>query len=271
MKKISLLLVLCLLSSCSSLLFIPYKAYPFMPDSVGISHEDIFIEVDKGINLHGWKLYAKENSTGTIIFFHGNGDNVSTQLPNTYWLTDYGYDIYVFDYREYGQSQGEVELDSTISDMEQMIGYVAEQLSEDEKLIVMGHSLGGSMAIHSVAHSAHRDRIKALVTIEAFGDYHDITQDVLSTSWLFWLFQWPLSFTIDNSYRPLDAIALISPIPILILHSERDEIINMYHAERLYEAAKQPKSFQLIDSDHSNVFIKLENRSVLLDYLSILQ
>lgn len=271
MKKISLFLTVCLLSSCSSLIFIPFKPYPFTPDSVGISHEDIFIEVDNSINLHGWKLYAKGKSAGTIIFFHGNGDNVSTQLPNTFWLMDYGYDIYVFDYREYGQSQGEVELDTTISDMEQMIGYVVEQLPENEKLIVMGHSLGGSMSIHSVAHSAYRDRIKALVTVEAFSDYHDITQDVLATSWLFWLFQWPLSFTIDNSYRPLDAIAAISPIPVLILHSERDEIINIYHAERLYEAAKQPKSFQLIDSDHSNVFLNLENRSVLLDYLSTLK
>jgi hypothetical protein len=103
--------------------------------------------------------------------------------------------------------------------------------------------------------------------VEAFSDYHDITQDVLSRSWLFWLFQWPLSFTIDNSYRPLDAIGLISPVPVLIMHSESDEMINIYHAERLYNAAKQPKAFQLIEGNHNNIFFITENRQLLLDYL----
>ncbi len=242
-----------------------------MPDAIGILHKDLFIKTSDGIKLHGWKLYAEGGRAGSILFFHGNGDNVSTQLPNTFWLPEKGYDVYVFDYRGYGKSQGEVDLDDIISDMELMIAHVVKHLPEDEKLIVMGHSLGASMAIYAVANSAWRDRIKALITVSAFSDYHDITRDVLSKSWLFWLFQWPLSFTIDNSYRPLDYIASISPIPVLILHSENDEMIDIAHAERLYETAKKPKSFQLIDGEHNNVFVKLANREVLLNYLSVLE
>jgi len=45
----------------------------------------------------------------------------------------------------------------------------------------------------------------------------------------------------------------------------------MYHAERLFAAAKEPKSFLLINSNHSNVFISKENRQVLFDYLKILR
>lgn len=260
-----------LLSACSHFLFVPIKPHPLTPDDIGLLYEDIYIDSSADIRLHGWKLFAEEKSAGSILFFHGNGDNVSTQLPNTFWLPKAGYDVYVFDYQEYGQSEGEAGLDESINDMELMIAYVVKQLPEDEKLIVMGHSLGGSMSIYSVAHSAYRDNIKALVTVEAFSDYHDITQDILSKSWLLWLFQWPLSFTVDNSYRPLDAIAFISPIPVLIMHSETDEMIEMYHAQRLYEAAKEPKSLQLIDSNHSNIFNKIENRKVLLDYLSTLK
>ncbi|MBL4711041.1 MAG: alpha/beta hydrolase [Gammaproteobacteria bacterium] len=246
------------------------------PQAADILYENIYIDTTDGLILHGWKLHADlipsdKQKSGTILFFHGNGDNVSTQLPNTFWLAKEGYDLYVFDYREYGLSQGKAELDAIIKDMELMIAYVANQLSENEKLIVMGHSLGGSMSIFSVAHSAYRNRIEALITVEAFSDYHDVTQDVLAKSWLFWLFQWPLSFTVDNSYRPLDSIGLISPIPLVIMHSENDEMIGMYHANRLFQAANQPKLFKRIDSNHSNIFFAIKNRQVLLETLSELK
>ena len=270
-----------LLSSCSNLLFVPFKPLPVTPDAADLRYEDIYLKTADDLKLHGWKLHAERSErnelvngnkiAGTILFFHGNGDNVSTQLPNTFWLAKEGYDLYVFDYREYGLSEGEAELDTTISDMELMLAYVASQLPQDEKMIVMGHSLGGAMAIYTVAHSAYREKIEALITIEAFSDYHDVTQDILSSSWLFWAFQWPLSYTVDNTYRPLDSIALISPIPVMIIHSEKDEMIPMYHADRLFAAANEPKSFALIDSNHSNVLTSKKNRQVLFDYLKTLK
>jgi len=260
-----------LLSACTSFLFVPVKPFPVTPASAGLLYEDIQLETADGFILHGWKIYAEKEKKGSILFFHGNGDNVSTQLPNTFWLAKEGYDLYLYDYRGYGQSQGIPDLDDTISDMEQMIAHAVQQLSENEKLIVMGHSLGASMAIYVVAHSAYRDRIESLITLEAFSDYHHVTQDVLSRSWLFWLFQWPLSFTVSNTYSPLDSIAQVSPIPVCIIHSENDEMIDMYHADRLFEAAKEPKTFKLIDSNHSNVLVTKDNRQVLFDYLKTLK
>lgn len=271
MRYSYILILMLFITSCSNLLFIPKKSYPITPDNAGLQYEDVFIQADDGIQLHGWKMFADKKKVGNIVFFHGNGDNVSTQMPNTFWLVKEGYDLYVFDYRQYGQSQGDVDLDDTISDMELMLGYVAEDLSADEKMIVMGHSLGAAMSVYAVAHSEHRNKIKALITVEAFSDYHIIAQETLSNSWLLWLFQWPLSFTIDNSYRPLDAIPLISPIPVAIIHSEADKMIDIKHAQELYGAAKQPKTFILIDSDHNNVFVTKNNRQILFDYLKSLR
>ena len=270
MIRFSFLVCLLFLSGCSNYLFYPVKTFPLTPDQAELRYEDIFIDTADGLELHGWKIHAEKEKTGTILFFHGNGDNVSTQLPNTFWLAKEGYDLYVFDYRGYGLSEGEAELDHVISDMELMISYAVSELSENEKLIVIGHSLGGSMAIYSVAQSAYRNRVKSLVTIAAFSDYHNVVQDVLAKSWMFYLFQWPLSFTVDNYYRPLDYIGAISPIPVLIIHSKTDEMVEIYHAERLFEAAKEPKSFRLIDSDHSRAMIKNESRQTLLDYLKTL-
>jgi alpha-beta hydrolase superfamily lysophospholipase len=286
MYRFILLTLIAFLTSCSNLLFVPTKPYPVTPKVADILYDDIYIEAADGVTVHGWKMHAdggwiekgklkrshaNQKVAGTIVFFHGNGDNVSTQLPNTFWLAKEGFDLYVFDYREYGQSQGEADLDDIISDMELMLGYVAEHLPDDEKMIVMGHSLGGAMAIYSVAHSDYQEKIEALITLEAFSDYHHVAQDALSSHWLTWLFQWPLSFTVSNDYSPVDSIGLISPIPVCIIHSTNDEMIGMFHADRLFAAAKEPKTFKLLDSNHSNVLVTKDNRQVLFDYLKTLK
>jgi len=162
-------------------------------------------------------------------------------------------------------------LDAVILDAETMIEYGVKQLADDESLIVIGHSLGGSLAIHAVAHSNYKGRIKTLITVETFSDYRQVTQDVLATSWLTWLLQWPLSFAVDNSYRPLDAIANVSPIPLMLMHSQQDEIIPFAHVQALYEEAKEPKKMQVVIGGHNFIFSKIENRQMVLDYLSGLE
>lgn len=202
------------------------------------------------------------------MFLHGNGENISTHFANLYWLLEYGYDGYIFDYRGYGKSEGLAEIDGVMRDVHAMIHYTAEHTAEDKDLIIIGHSMGGSMAIHAVATTPWKKRITTLVTAEAFSDYRDITRDVLSTSWLTWWIQWPASLTIDNSYTPIDIIDQVSPVPLLIMHSRQDRMIGFHHAERLFEAAREPKYLELMDyGGHNNIFEIPENRQRLLRYL----
>ena len=257
-----------ILSGCTHVLFQPQRTQYATPDRLGVIYEDVLLEVPDGVELHGWKLLAKTKAHGTVLFFHGNGENISSHFANVHWLTDHGYDVYLFDYRGYGKSQGIAQLDAVVDDLDFMISYSVKQLSQAENLIVIGHSLGGSLAIHAVANTEYKNRIKTLITVEAFSDYHEVTQDVLSTSWLTWLFQWPLSFTVDNSYRPLNSIAKIAPIPLMIMHSKQDEIIPFEHAESLYEAAEEPKRLQIVSSGHNDVFNQQGNRELLLQYLN---
>ena len=270
--KIFLILILLgTLSACTHFLFQPQRVQFATPDRLGVMYEDVELETNEGIKLHGWKLLAKTEVRGTVLFFHGNGENISSHFANVHWLTDYGYDVYLFDYQGYGKSEGTAQLDAVINDAEAMISYSVKQLTKDEKLIVLGHSLGGSLAIHAVAHTPHKLKIKTLVTVEAFADYHEVTQDVLSTSWLTWLFQWPLSFTVDNSYRPLNAVAQLAPVPLMLMHSKQDQIIPYQHAQDLYAAAVEPKVLKLVSGGHNVIFNNEENRKILLEYLSTLK
>ncbi len=237
------------------------------PDALGVRYEDIVVGTPDGLRLHGWKLFAEGEPKASLLFFHGNAENISTHFTNVYWLTKHGYEVYLFDYRGYGKSGGEAELDPIVDDMQLLIGHVSKVIPVNKKFVVMGQSLGASLSIYAVAHSDHRDRIAALVSVSAFSDYHDIAQDALAKSWLFWLFQWPLSKTINNAYSPVKAVDRIAPVPVYILHSEADEIIPFYHAQRLFEAAAEPKHLIRLEGGHNATFNVDGNREALMRVL----
>lgn len=253
-------------ASCTHLLFQPIRPHLYFPDDFGVDYDDIVALTDDGVHLHGWVMRAAGERTGSLIFFHGNGENLSTHFLNVHWLTELGYEVTLFDYRGYGASEGEPQLDAIVADYDVMLGAVLSALPHNEKLIVMGHSFGASLSIYGIAHSRYKQRIAALITVAAFADYHDITQELLSRSWLTWALQWPLSFTIDNSYRPLDSVEQISPVPLLIMHSADDEIIDLHHAQDLYASANPPRQLVVLEGDHNQAFNFESGRKLLLDY-----
>jgi hypothetical protein len=256
------------LQACSSLLFVPTRQLVLTPDIVHIEYSDINLPGQDGLMLHGWYLPARAPARGSVLFLHGNGENISSHLAFVYWLPAAGYDVYLIDYRGYGESEGEVDLARSLQDIESMIAYVATHKSTPQKMIVVGHSLGASMGIYAVSQSAHKADIAGLVSIGAFSDYGAVTRDVLSHSWLTWAFQWPLSLAMDNRFSPKKYIAEISPLPLVLMHSDADEIIEPYHADILFKAAAEPKTLQALHGDHNHVFNNEDNRHILLQYLS---
>lgn len=268
--RLLMLIMLLQLTGCTSLLFYPMQTQVTTPEQLGTHYDDLYLTTEDNTRLHGWKLYAETQRRGAILYFHGNAENISTHFRNVLWLTKLGYDVYLFDYRGYGYSEGEPDLDLIIRDAELMIGNIVTR-QDTSNIIIIGQSLGGSIAIYAVAHSAYKDNITALISVSAFSDYRAVAQDTLSKSWLFWLFQWPLSYTISNEYSPVESVAQVAPIPLIIMHSPNDQIIEPYHAERLFEKAKQPKQLLQVEGSHNAVFKYDSNRDAMLETLGKLQ
>jgi fermentation-respiration switch protein FrsA (DUF1100 family) len=270
-RPLATAVVLCalLLSGCTSLLFYPTRDHVITPDVIGLEHRDVDFKASDGVRLHGWFLPAKGAAQGTILFVHGNAENISTHIASVAWLPAQGYNVFLFDYRGFGTSEGEPDLDGLHRDTLAAIetAFMLEG-ADPGRIVVFGQSLGGSVAISSLVRSPRRAQIRGLIVEGAFSSYRRIAREKLAEFEPTWLFQVPLSFAIDNRYHPEEDIAGVSPVPVLIVHGAEDRIVAPSHAQDLYDAAKAPKSLWLVPgASHIQAFQMTETRQRLLDYL----
>ena len=67
--------------------------------------------------------------------------------------------------------------------------------------------------------------------------------------------------------RPLDRIEKISPRPLLLLHGKDDDLVDLSHAQRLFAAAKEPKTIQLVKRAGHRLRLNKEAMSAALEWL----
>ncbi len=257
-----------LLSACTGLFFYPQNRLLRTPAQLNLAYEDVYFSTTDAVRLHGWWLPAQTEAQGTVVFLHGNAENISTHIANVAWLPAVGFNVFLFDYRGYGLSQGEPDLDGLHKDVEAALATVIQRKKGSPNIVLFGQSLGASLAITSLSTSAYQDGVCALVIDSSFVGYREIVREKLADFWLTWAFQWPLSLGINDVYKPLTDISRISPIPVLIIHGTADRVIPAHHARRLYAAAKKPKQLWLVPgSGHIQSLNHANIRQRLLEYL----
>jgi fermentation-respiration switch protein FrsA (DUF1100 family) len=256
-------------SGCTTLFFQPQKNHVLSPERFELEYEDVNFKSADGVMLHGWFLPAQGKAKGTVLFLHGNAENISTHILSVYWLPGRGYNVFMFDYRGYGRSQGQADVAGALADAEAALRTLTARPDIDpDRIVVLGQSLGGALAISAVAQSQLRGQIKAVIADSAFSSYNTITREKMAGFWPTWPLQWLPWLTIDDTFSPVNAIAKISPIPLLIIHSEQDGIIPVHHANHLFNAAQNPKELWISSpGGHIEALTYEGNRVKLLQYL----
>ncbi len=233
---------------CSSAFFYPDRHQRLEPDEIGLTFEDVHFssEGGDGVMLHGWLLHPRPKAhpaRGTVLFLHGNAENISTHIRSVHWLPAEGFRVFLFDYRGYGLSEGRSTIASVHRDAEAALRtLLARDDVDSRRLVVFGQSFGAAVALSTVARLQGEVEIRALVLDSAFSEFRGIAREKLSAHWLTWALQWPLSLTVPNRPNPLDAIASLKAIPVLLIHGEADRVVPLHHSQRLQAAAAVPAS-----------------------------
>jgi fermentation-respiration switch protein FrsA (DUF1100 family) len=268
-RALFMLLLSVSLGGCTSVFFQPMRGHVRTPENIGIAYEDVHFEAEDGVRLHGWFLPAQGNATGTVLFLHGNAENISTHIGSVYWLPKRGFNVFLPDYRGYGLSQGEPSLPGVMADIEAaFVTLVSRPDVDPRRIVIFGQSLGGSLAISFTAQSRHRANIRALAVESAFSDYHGIAQEKLASFWLTWPLQWLPRLSVENGYSPLAAVGRVAPIPLLVIHGERDWIVPPHHGRYLYDSASEPKELWTVpDAGHIEAMRTPENRERFVTWI----
>ena len=266
----SLLLMLCLqLSGCSSVFFFPMTEHVRTPNHVGLDYTDVTLLTKDSVKIHGWFLATPDEAKGTVYFLHGNAENISTHLRAVYWLPKNGYQVFLIDYRGFGLSEGAPNVPDALVDIETGFNWLLEHEGVAHKpLFLMGQSLGASMSIYFAATNKRaKSCLSGVISDAAFTRYSDITQHVASQSWITWLLQYPASWAVISGYDPIDYIDSISPTPILLIHSQEDNVIPLQHSSQLFDRASKNKLKIITRGSHGATFEKRENKAFLLKFL----
>ena len=264
-----ILIVLALtICACSGLLFYPYSQHLRNPRTLGLDYRDVVVQTGDNVKIHGWFLPAIGTLKGSVYFLHGNAENISTHIESVKWLPRQGYQVFLIDYRGFGLSEGRPFLPEVFLDIKAGFGWLIEH-SRNKPVFLLGQSIGASLGVYFAATNPQAKRYLAgIISDSGFTDYFQIARHAASSFWLTWPFQYPIAWLMDYPYNAIDVIADLAPIPLLICHGKRDEIVPLEHAEQLYHAAKQPKLLLITEDGHIQTFINEKNRAFVLNFIN---
>jgi hypothetical protein len=224
------------------LLYHPVREINSTPADLGLEYEEAVFSSADGIRLHGWYVPGSQPRF-TVLFCHGNGGNVMHRLDSIDLFHDLGLSCLVFDYRGYGQSAGRPTEAGTYLDARAAFDWLTQSKGVlPERVIVLGRSLGGSIA----AHLATEVRPAGLVVESAFTSYPDIGAR-------FYPYM-PVRLFARFRYDTLASVRKVS-CPILLMHSRNDEVVPFDFGTRLFAAAGEPKQFVEIRGQHNDGFL----------------
>jgi fermentation-respiration switch protein FrsA (DUF1100 family) len=213
------------------------------PSSVGIPAQDIYFASEDGVKLHGWFI-PNPNAVATLLWFHGNAGNISHRLDNIQRLKPLNLNIFIFDYRGYGRSEGVPDEQGIYKDSRAAYKKVLamDGVSVDS-LFLFGRSLGGICAVETAMNHPAR----GLILESVFTNSADMSRQVFPLI--------PLGWAIRSK---LDAIGKVPhlKLPKLFLHGTRDEIVPYDLGRKLFEQAGDPKTFYSIEgAGHNDTYI----------------
>lgn len=209
----------------------------FLPPPASYSDSTNIIKIPVASDANIAAIYLPNpDAEYTLLYSHGNAEDIGQGLPKYYALQALGFSVFAYDYRGYGLSDGKPSEPGVYEDINAAYRYLTENLDvPSRKIILYGRSVGGGPAVDL----ATREPVGGLILESTFVSAFRVLTRV--------------------QIFPFDKFANLQKIdevrcPILILHGTEDEVVPLWHAEQLFDAATAPKwSLWVSGANHNDL------------------
>jgi len=226
------------------LIYFPFRTLEVTPKELGLRFEEARLVTEDGVTLHGWFLPV-DGSRYTVLVCHGNAGNISHRLDRAILMhAKLKTDVFLFDYRGYGLSEGSPDEPGTYRDARAAHRYLNTARGVmPGNLIIFGESLGAAVALQLALEVPAR----ALVLESPFTSIGDMARGML-----------PIPFPGLLLRTKYDNLAKVGGLrmPLLILHGEADTTVPFAQGRRLFDAAPDPKwFFPIRGAGHNDTYV----------------
>ena len=235
------------------LMFFPSKLEPNHDFSFDRPFEEINLDVN-GTRISGLKFLVQSRGGGQIygdangegrakngaaIFFHGNAGNLQGWGGYARFFTDLGYDFYLFDYRGYGKSGGEIgSQEQLYADADAMMQAVLREYDAGE-VAAVGYSVGSGLA----ARAAQKYGAKQLVLIAPYFSLEELAREKMP---------FVPKFLIKYKIPTFEFVGGFGG-PVTIFHGEHDELIGVDNSRRLLKFLKPGDKIYELNAGHNDI------------------
>jgi uncharacterized protein len=219
--------------------FFPITGEVETPHDFGVDYESVTIQTEDGERLGAWVL-AAQAPRALIVYFHGNGGNLSMWAPIVAHIARQGYVVLAVDYRGYGISSGRPSERGLYRDVDAVLEHVRTRMRPAVPVVYWGRSIGATMA----AYAAKQRRPAGIILESGFPDARSLFR--ASPPMMF------LALFATYRFSAVDHLTGAT-VPALVMHGDADTIIPFDRGRALFERITGPKEFFIIrGGDHND-------------------
>jgi alpha-beta hydrolase superfamily lysophospholipase len=246
--------------------------------------DSIELESD-GLTLKGELSLPEGPTSALVVLCHGiplgrpdPADGGYPELARK--ICENGYACLFVNFRGTGESGGNFHLGGWYSDLEAVMDFVTRELTERfSEVYLVGFSAGGALAIR---YAAEHGGIRGVAAFAAPSEFSKIFRE----EHLFAFLELardvgiiretgfppaPEQFYREiEELRPVEYVSRLSPIPLLLVHGEDDELVPAADAQTLYNAALEPKELVLLPGGQHRLRQDPRSLECLLGWLASL-
>jgi fermentation-respiration switch protein FrsA (DUF1100 family) len=225
-----------------SFLYFPEIAYLSPAHSqANAKLQELAVKTEDGLDLKGWYAPASGKPL-TLVFFHGNADNLRSVAPMADPYIAAGYGFLIAEYRGYSAMPGKPTEQGLYKDARAYVKALLASGLKEENLILFGHSLGTGVATQM----ATEFKAAGLILLSPYLSIAKMAQV------RFPLF--PADLMMEDRYESWKRMSSIH-MPLLLAHGESDIVVPTSQGKELFTLAKEPKQLKLFPGGgHSNLY-----------------